>query len=298
VQARHQDTAGCVEYSSSVRFGAHVSIRGRIYEAADRAARLGCECLQIFVGSPRTWKLVRYPEEDLAELRRRCHSYGLRPLVAHAAYLVNLAADGEVGRRSVLHLAHALRTVEEAGGFGVVTHLGSRGDLPLTQAVRRVAQALRQALQASGRAWILLEGSAGRTLGGRFEELRMVLDAVHGHPRVGVCLDTAHLFAAGWDLRTPEGVEATLSAFHRQVGVSRLKLVHLNDSRADPGSGLDRHENIGEGRIGLRGFRAWVNHPKLARLAGVIETPGFDRRGPDRANLQRLRALREGRAPG
>lgn len=279
-----------------MRFGAHVSIRGRIYEAADRAAQLGCECLQIFVGSPRTWRLVRYPAEDLEELRRRCRRYGLRPLVAHAAYLVNPAADGEVGRRSVLHLTHTLQTMEEAGGFGVVTHLGSRGDLSLARAIRRVAQALQQALEESDRAWILLESSAGRTLGGRFHELRMVLDAVHGHPRVGVCLDTAHLSAAGWDLRTPEGVELTLSAFHRQVGFSRLKLVHLNDSRADPGSGLDRHENIGEGRIGLQGFRAWVNHPKLARLAGVIETPGFDRRGPDRDNLRRLQALREGRA--
>lgn len=277
-----------------MRFGAHVSIRGHIYEAADRAARLGCECLQIFVGSPRTWRAVPYAADDLRELRRRCRAYGLRPLVAHAAYLVNLAAEGEVYEKSVVHLAHALRTVEEAGGLGVVTHLGSRGQLPLPQAVRRVAQAVRRSLEECQRAWVLLEGSAGRSLGGTFEELRMVLDAMDGHPRVGVCLDTAHLFAAGWDLRTPEGVDVTLSAFDECVGLSRLKLVHLNDSRGELGSGVDRHENIGQGRIGLEGFAAWVQHPKLRRLAGVIETPGFDRRGPDRANLRRLFALRDG----
>lgn len=277
-----------------MRFGAHVSVRGRVYQAADRAARLGCECLQIFVGSPRTWREVRYPPEDLAELRRRCRAFGLRPLVAHAAYLVNLAADGEVYERSVRHLLHALRTVEEAGGLGVVTHLGSRRQLPLARAVHRVATGVLRALAETQHAWVLLEGSAGRTLGATFEELRMVLDAVHGHPRVGVCLDTAHLFAAGWDLRTQEGVEATLSAFHERIGLRRLKLVHLNDSRAELGSGLDRHENIGQGFIGLEGFRAWVNHPGLRHLSGILETPGFDRTGPDRANLQRLRRLRHG----
>lgn len=276
-----------------MRFGAHVSIRGYVYQAADRAARLGCECLQIFVGSPRTWREVRYPAEDLAELRRRCRAYGLRPLVAHAAYLVNLAAGDEVFKRSVRHLAHALRTVEQAGGLGVVTHLGSRGDTPLPRAVERVALGVSQALADSQRAMVLLEGSAGRTLG-TFEELSMVLDALHGHPRVGVCLDTAHLFAAGWDLRTPEGVDATLQAFHERVGLGRLQLVHLNDSQAQLGSGLDRHENIGRGFIGLAGFRAWVHHPRLRHLSGVIETPGFDRTGPDRANLQRLKRLRDG----
>jgi len=270
-----------------------VSVRGRVYQAADRAARLGCECLQIFVGSPRTWREVHYPSEDLAELRRRCRAFGLRPLVAHAAYLVNLAAEGEGYERSVRHLGHALRTVEEAGGLGVVTHLGSRRHLPLPRAVRQVARGVRRALDEAHRAWVLLEGSAGRTLGATFEELQMVLDALHGHPRVGVCLDTAHLFAAGWDLRTPEGVEATVSAFHEQVGLSRLKLVHLNDSGAELGSGVDRHENIGQGRIGLEGFRAWVNHPRLRHLSGILETPGFDRTGPDRANLQRLQRLRD-----
>jgi deoxyribonuclease-4 len=279
-----------------VRFGAHVSIRGRIFEAADRAARLGCECLQIFVGSPRTWRLVSYPPEDLAELKRRCQAHGLGPLVAHAAYLVNLAADGDLYERSVAHLAHVLCTVERAGGLGVVTHLGSRGGTSLRVAVRRVARAVHKALGAAERAWILLEGSAGRGLGATFDELAMVLDALHGDPRVGVCLDTAHLFAAGWDLRTPEGVDGTVRAFHERVGLPRLRLLHLNDSKADLGSRVDRHENIGEGRIGLAGFRAWVHHPKLRRLSGVIETPGFDRKGPDRANLKRLRALREGRA--
>jgi apurinic endonuclease APN1 len=139
---------------------------------------------------------------------------------------------------------------------------------------------------------VFLEGSAGATLGGSFAELRAILDAVDGHPRVGICLDTAHLFAAGWDIRTAGGVTRMLDAFDEAIGLDRLRIVHLNDSSATCGSRLDRHENIGQGAIGLKGFRAIVRERRLRGLPGIIETPGFDRAGPDRRNLEILRVLR------
>lgn len=276
-----------------MRFGAHVSIRGRIHQAIDRAQAIGCECLQIFVGSPRRWQVALYPADDLAAFRAKRAAAGLDPLVAHTSYLVNLAAPGDLHRRSVEALIHTLQVIEVLEGLGAVTHIGSRGEEPFGRLVRRVAQAVRQALQRTSRTWVLLEGSAGRTLGGTFQELGAFLDALDGDPRVGVCLDTAHLFAVGWDLRTREGVDAMLAAFDETVGIERLRLLHLNDTSVPCGSRVDRHENIGAGTIGLEGFRVLVNHPRLVHLAGIIETPGFGRQGPDRRNLRILKSLRE-----
>jgi deoxyribonuclease-4 len=278
-----------------VRFGAHVSIRGALYLAVDRAVAIGCECLQIFTGSPRQWRPVTYPERDLDLFVARRARAGLDPLVAHAAYLVNLASDDpDVYRRSTASLIASLRLMDRLQGAAVVTHLGSRGGRAWTDARDRVVAALQVALEATEKARVLLEHSvgAGGQVGATFEELAEILDALGRHPRVGVCLDTCHLFAAGWDLRTPEGVAATVRAFDRTVGLRHLHLLHLNDSRGALGSRLDRHENIGQGRIGRRGFAALVAHPRLAGLAGIIETPGFDRQGPDRRNLQVLKALR------
>jgi len=276
-----------------VRFGAHVSIRGRIHQAIDRARAIGCECLQIFVGSPRQWRVVSYPPEDLAAFRAKRAAAGLDPLVAHTPYLVDLAAGGDLYERSVGALVHTLQVIEDLEGLGAVTHIGSRGEESLARCVRRVARAVRQALQRTQRAWVLLEGSAGRTLGGTFQELGAFLDALDGEGRVGVCLDTAHLFAAGWDLRTKEGVDAMLAAFDATVGIGRLRVLHLNDTPVRCGSRVDRHENIGAGTIGLGGFRIIVNHPRLVHLAGIIETPGFGHKGPDRRNLRILKSLRE-----
>ncbi len=273
--------------------GAHVSIAGRLYEAIPRATAIGCECLQIFVGSPRQWRLVSYDPADLAEFRRRRAGAGLEPLVAHASYLVNFAsADPELFRRSVESLAHTVRGMDALDGLAAITHLGSTHGAGWSECCDRVARALRTVLAQSARAMVLLEGSAGGTIGGTFEQLRDVLDAAGRSPRLGICLDTAHLFAAGWDIRTPQGVADMVDAFDRRVGLQWLRVLHLNDSKSALGSRLDRHENIGEGRIGRGGFRAVFGHPALRDLPGLIETPGFDRRGPDRRNLMTLRRLR------
>ena len=278
-----------------VSIGAHVSISGRIYDAIPRAQAIGCECIQIFVGSPRQWRRVEYAAADLAEFRRRRRAARLEPLVAHAPYLINLATpERALYRRSVAALAHTVRGVDALGGLAAITHIGSAAGAPWPRALRRIGRAIAAVLRDSDRTMLLLEGSAGGTIGGRFEELREILDAV-GHPRLGICLDTAHLFAAGWDLRTPGGVAAAVSAFDRVVGVRHLRVLHLNDSKTALGSRLDRHENIGEGRIGRAGFRAVLADPVLGRLPGVIETPGFGGAGPDRRNILRLKALRAAR---
>jgi len=274
-------------------FGAHVSIRGALHLAVDRAVAIGCECLQIFVSSPRQWREVIYPERDLRKA-------GLDPLVAHASYLLNLAAaDMDLYRRSTAALIYALRAMDRLGGFAVITHLGSRGDRPWPDALARITAALSVALDATKRAAVLLEHSvgAGGQVGGTFEELADILEAMRFQPRVGICLDSCHLFAAGWDLRTPQGVNRMLRAFDQTVGLKHLRALHLNDSKGALGSRLDRHENIGQGRIGRRGFAALVNHPKLRQLSGFIETPGFDHQGPDQKNLLVLKRLRAEKRP-
>jgi len=279
-----------------VRFGAHVSIRRSIHLAIDRAQAIGCECLQIFVGSPRQWREIVYSDEDLdrfIEKRRRAR---LDPLVAHTAYLINLGAqDMELFRKSTGALISTLRTMDRLEGLGAITHLGSRGGQTWAQACARVTAALTVALEATERAMILMEHSvgAGGQIGGSFEELAEILDRMDHDPRLGVCLDSCHLFAAGYDLRTAEGVDATLRAFDRTVGLRHLRALHLNDSKGILGSRVDRHEDIGKGRIGLAGFRALVNHPRLRRLGAFIETPHFEEDVPDRRNLDVLKRLRE-----
>ncbi len=278
-----------------MRLGAHVSISGSLDLAVDRAQALGCECLQIFYGSPRQWRLISYSDEVIARFVRKRRAVHLDPLVAHGAYLVNLATPNrEYRRRSVASLLATTRGVERLAGLGAVTHLGSRMGASRRDALRRIAGSVRDILAQTDRVMVLLENSAGAggLLGAAFEDFGDIVDLLGGEPRVGVCLDTAHLFAAGWDLRQREGVDAMVDAFDRAAGWERVRVLHLNDSKESLGSHLDRHENIGEGYLGIDGFRAIVTHPLLRTLPGIIETPGFDQQGPDRKNLARLRRLR------
>ncbi len=278
-----------------MRLGAHVSISGSLDLAIDRAVAIGCECLQIFYGSPRQWREVVYPEDAIRRFVTKRRAAMLDPLVSHAAYLVNLAAPNrEFRRKSIASLLATMRGVERLDGFGAVTHLGSRMGTDRRAALRRAAASIRQVLDRTTRAMVLLENSvgAGGTLGADFEDLRAVRDLLEGDPRVGFCLDTAHLFATGWDLRTSTGIDAMTVAFDRRVGWTHVRAIHLNDSKGALGSRIDRHENIGEGWIGPDGFRALLAHPRLRSLPGIIETPGFDREGPDRRNITRLKRLR------
>jgi deoxyribonuclease-4 len=280
---------------STVKFGAHVSISGHIHLAIDRAVAIGCECLQIFVGNPRQWRRIEYAEDDIALFREKRARARLDPLVAHAAYLINLAGpDDEFYARSVASLIASVEGIHRLGGLGVITHIGSRMGLSWEEATARVAAALHVVLDATEGAIVILENTAGAggAIGSTFEELAAILDALESHPRLGVCLDTAHLFAAGFDVRTADGVARMLRAFDRTVGLRHLHAFHLNDSKPGLGTHLDRHENIGQGHIGTKGFRALIHHRAARRLPGFIETPGFDRRGANRKNLEILKRLR------
>jgi deoxyribonuclease-4 len=280
-----------------------MSIAGGLPRAVDRAALHACDALQIFTKSVGQWRAREIPEEEVRAFRARVAETGIEPVVSHASYLINLAATGDALRaQSIAALGDEVDRAERLGLAAVVLHPGASTGAPEAEALERVSQALVEVLRPRrrGRTRIALEHTAGQgsTLGWRFEQLRAMLDGVGGHPRVGVCLDSCHLLAAGYDIRSAAGVKATLDAFDRLVGLDRLCVVHLNDSRMPLGSRVDRHTHIGEGAIGLEGFRALVTDARLRRLPMLIETPKARDGGTavahdplDARNLATLRAL-------
>lgn len=275
-----------------MRLGAHVSVRGSLAEAVERARALGCDCFQIFVCNPRQWRGPSHQATEIDALRDGTLAHRLAPLVAHASYLVNLASpDESVRARSVGSVVDSMRVIGAAGGEAVVTHIGSALGAPLPEAYARVARSVGEILARAAGVGLLLENSAGTTLGASFEELAAMLAAAGDPPRAGICLDTAHLHGAGWELGTATGWDDLFTRFDRTVGLARLGLFHLNDSRALRGSRHDRHENIGQGAIGRAGFRALLAHEVARERAGILEVPGFAKQGPDRKNLSILRAL-------
>lgn len=277
----------------STRVGIHTSIAGDLSAALEIAHELGANALQIFSSSPRMW--VRGPsrisEADATRFRERRKVLGLGPLVIHDNYLINLASPNPVLRtRSVQAFHQEIVRALALGADFLVAHPGCSKESRADAAVSAIAQGLKQAargLKLEG-LQILLENTAGQgtSLGSRFEELRAVLDASPDLP-LGVCIDTAHTFAAGWDIRTTEGLEKTLHAIDRTVGIERVRVVHVNDSKTHLGSRVDRHEHIGKGKIGLEAFRRIVNHPMLAGRAFILETP-IDKLGDDRRNVAAL----------
>jgi len=281
-----------------LRFGAHESIAGGLYRAFDRAESVGCDSLQIFVKSNRAWKVHPLEEHDVLRFRKRAEETGIKPVVGHASYLLNLASpDDALWQKSrdtlivELERCHVLRVPYLVLHPGA--HVGTGEDVGL----RRVAQALSQVHAATSHLHtrLLLEttAGAGSVLGSRFEHLAWLIAHTEGGDRLGVCLDTCHVFTAGYELRTAEGYAATMSAFERIIGLERLKVLHLNDSRGELGSRKDRHAHIGQGQIGLAGFRYVVNDPRLAGLPGLLETPKGDDLREDRENLATLRSLVE-----
>ena len=278
--------------------GAHVKASGGVWKAIDEGERLGCEAIQIFAGSPRTWKPQLYSEADAARFREKRAASALRFIVIHTIYLINLGtARADFYEKSVAALVGAVSAAEQLGCEAIVTHVGSHGGDGFEAGLARVSDALRAALDEVGDSpvRVLLENTAGAggTMGVSFEELGAMIAAVDGDQRVGICLDTAHLFEAGHDLRTQAGVDGALEALDAACGAERLVMLHLNDSKTPLGSNRDRHENIGQGELGLDAFRALVTHPALAGLPGILEVPGADGQGPDEANMQTLRGLRD-----
>jgi len=278
----------------SRRIGIHTSIAGDIAGALELAHGLGANALQIFSSSPRMWTrgTGRIADVDATRFRARRKELGLGPLVIHDSYLINLASANPVLRaRSVQAFHQELVRAIALGADYLVAHPGCCGaDRGVAQAVSAVAQGLRQAARGLklGDLQLLLENTAGQgtSIGSKFEELRGIIDACSDLP-VGVCIDTAHLFASGWDIRTSEGLDKTLMALDRTVGLERILVVHCNDSKTPLGSRVDRHEHIGKGKIGLDAFVRILNHPLLAGRAFIAETP-IDNPGDDRRNVAAL----------
>lgn len=278
-------------------FGAHVKASGGVWTAVERGEALGVQAIQFFAGSPRTWKPQLYRSADAERFREARAASGLRFAVIHTIYLINLATvNEEFYEKSVVALVGAVTAAEQLGVEAIVTHIGSHQGAGFEAGLARVREALLRALEEVGdsRVRLLLENTAGAggTMGVTFAELAAMIAATGGDERLGVCLDTAHLLASGHELRSAEGLEATVTSFAETVGLERLVMVHLNDSKTPLGSNRDRHENIGEGEIGREAMRLIVNHRAFADIPGILEVPGYDGQGPDRANLDTLRELR------
>lgn len=277
----------------SLRIGIHTSIAGDITTALEIAHGLGANALQIFSSSPRMWTRgnSRIAEAEAARFRARRKELGLGPLVIHGNYLINLASPNPVLRTQSVQAFH--QEIVRATALGadyLVAHPGSRQESSIESGVATIAQGLKQAARGLklGELRILLENTAGQgsSLGARFEELKAVFDACPELP-LGVCVDTAHLFAAGWDIRKPEGIEAALRHIDGTVGLDRVRVVHMNDSKTALGSRVDRHAHIGKGKIGLEAFRGILKHPLLAACAFILETP-IDKPGDDERNVAAL----------
>jgi deoxyribonuclease-4 len=263
------------------RLGAHLSIAGGLPRAVDRAEASGCEALQIFTKSAGQWRARQLPDEEIALFRRRIRQTKIRPVVAHTSYLINLAAaDRLLRRRSRAALIEELDRAEALGLDALVMHPGSHTSGSAERGLRLIADGLASILASrpDGHTRILLEHTAGQgtNLGHRFEHLATIIDLLGGSPRVGVCLDTCHLLAAGYDICSTAGYDETFRAFGAIVGFARLKAFHLNDSKKPCASRVDRHEHIGRGCLGLAPFRRIVNDPRFAALPMLLETPKLD----------------------
>lgn len=273
-----------------IRIGIHTSIAGDITRALDIAAGLGANALQIFSSSPRMWDRgnSRISSVDAERFRARRKELALGPLVIHSNYLINLASPNPVLRaRSVQAFHQEIVRALALGADYLVLHPGSALTSGNGLAIATIAQGLKQAARGLklGDLRILLENTAGQgsSVGSQFEELRAIHDACPDLP-LGVCIDTAHTFAAGWDIRTPEGWERALADIDRIIGIDRVPVVHVNDSKTPLGSRVDRHEHIGKGKIGLEAFGRILNHPLLSACAFILETP-IDKPGDDKRNV-------------
>jgi deoxyribonuclease IV len=276
--------------------GAHVSPAGGLAKAVERGVERGCEAIQIFNQSPRMWRPTDYTEEDFAAFREALAASPIRAVLIHAVYLLNCASDDrDIRTKSLRSLTHSLRVGQAIGATGVVLHPGSAKTGHVGEAIARAGKTIAQALSDSEGCELHLENTAGAggTLGRSFEELAQLLDAAGGDERLGVCLDSCHLLASGYEIRTSREMSSVLRRCTRVLGRGRVRSLHLNDSQAKLGSNRDRHANVGRGELGEEGCMAFLSAPGLQRLPCVLETPGENREGASRAEVQLARRLHD-----
>jgi deoxyribonuclease-4 len=259
-----------------MRIGVHVSIAGKIDEAIDRAAALGCETIQIFSRNPRTWRSKPLEAEEVKSFKEKRLQYNIYPVLVHIPYLINLATPkSELWKISINSYIEDIIRTDTLGAEYFVTHLGAHTGSGMDAGLKKFCRGLSAVIKkAKPKTMILLETCAGEgtSLGSRFEHIRYILDNVKSK-NIGVCWDTCHLYAAGYDIKSSKGLNNTIKEFEKKVGLKYLKAIHLNDAKKPLGSKVDRHEHIGEGMIGKDGMRRILNHPKLKVLPFIMETP-------------------------
>ena len=277
-----------------MKLGAHVSTAGGLDKAIDRARDIGAETIQIFVSSPRGWAFKPVPEERVLAFREKAEAAGISPTFLHGIYLVNVGGTPDLVQKSTESLVNHMNVAAQIGAAGVIFHGGSHKGVGFDTVLDQAATALRDVLARSpADVWLIIENCAGMgaQIGASFQEIRRLMDAI-ASPQIMVCLDAQHCFAAGYDLADPDAIEGVVQEFDREIGLSRLVAVHANDSKVEFASGVDRHDNIGEGHMGEAGFEVLMGHPAFRNVPFLLEVPGADNKGPDKENLDRLKAIR------
>ncbi len=276
--------------------GAHVSPAGGLPKAIERGVERGCRAIQIFNQSPRQWKPTAYRDDDVAAFRDAMVDSPIDAVLIHAVYLLNCASDdADIRAKSLTSLTHSLRVGRAIGASAVVLHPGSAKTGHVGDAIARAGETIAAALGDSEGCELHLENTAGAggTLGRSLDELAALLDAAGGDARLGVCLDSCHLLASGYDIRTPQKLGAVLRESTRALGRGTVRSLHLNDSQTPLGSNRDRHANIGDGELGRKGCAAFLSAPSLQKLPCILETPGENRDGPKREEIKLANRLRE-----
>jgi len=276
--------------------GAHVSTAGGLDKAIERGTEIGCESIQIFNQSPRMWRPTKYGEDDFAAFKEAMADSPIEAVVIHAVYLINCATkDRELRRKSLASLTHALRIGDGIGAAGVVLHPGAQKGEALGPSIKRAARVIAAALKDSDSCHLLLEQTAGHKglLGRDFDQTAELIELAGGGKRLGLCLDSCHLFVQGYDITDEGHLGAVLDEADEKVGLDRLRCVHVNDAAAPLGSCRDRHANVGQGEMGKRGLAAFLSEPRFESLPATLETPGPNKKGPDKKEVQAARRLRK-----
>jgi deoxyribonuclease IV len=275
--------------------GAHVSTSGGLDKAVERGAERGCESIQIFNQSPRMWRPTKYGADDFAAFNQAIESSAVEAVVIHAVYLINCATtEPELRKKSLNSLTHALRIGDEINAAGVILHPGAQKGEPLGPSMKRAAKVIAAALKESERCPLLLEQTAGHKglLGRDFDQTARLIELAGSGGRLGLCLDSCHLFVQGYDITDEAHLTIVLDQAEEKLGLDRLGCIHVNDAAAPLGSCRDRHANIGQGEMGKGGLRAFLSEPRFEGLPATLETPGPRKKGPDRKEVQIAKRLR------